>query len=82
MYLRFYSERIVSVYIPANLFFYTKFIFQQLENKTLDAEFVRLLHEVHSEDIPGHIYRGYTIVKKEGQNEPIRHIEVSIARSI
>ncbi|XP_065219793.1 fatty acid synthase isoform X2 [Planococcus citri] len=50
-------------------------ILTDLENRTLDAEFVRLLHEVHSEDIPGHIYRGYTILKKESQPEPVRHIE-------
>ena len=27
----------------------------------VDVEFIKLLHEVHSEEIPGHIYRGYTI---------------------
>lgn len=47
-----------------------------MENRPLDAEFVRLLHEIHGEDIPGHIYRGYTILKKEKSGEPIRHIEV------
>lgn len=47
-----------------------------MENNPVDAEFVRLLHEVHREDIPGHVYRGYTIVGgTPGQDNPIRQIE-------
>lgn len=33
-----------------------------MENIPLDVEFVKLLHEVHCEEIPGHIYRGYILV--------------------
>lgn len=34
----------------------------QLESRPIDVEFVKLLHEVHSEEIPGHIYRGFTVL--------------------
>lgn len=31
----------------------------------MDAEFVRLLHEVHADEIPGHLYRGYSVLGAE-----------------
>jgi len=31
----------------------------------LDKEYVRLLQDVQAEQIPGHIYRGYTIITKD-----------------
>nr|WIW72532.1 fatty acid synthase [Kerria lacca] len=49
-------------------------ILKDFENRPLDAEYIRLMHEIHSENIPGHIYRGYTLLKKE-QGELMRHIE-------
>jgi fatty acid synthase len=39
------------------------------------VELIRLLQAIHCEDIPGHIYRGYTLLKKN-VTEPIRDIEV------
>lgn len=48
----------------------------QLENRSLDAEYVGLMHLIHNEDIAGHIYRGFTVLKKE-DNTPIRSIEVN-----
>lgn len=39
-------------------------------------ELIRLFHEVHSDDITGHVYRGYTLLKKSNTEEVIRHIEV------
>ncbi|XP_060866838.1 fatty acid synthase-like [Metopolophium dirhodum] len=34
-------------------------------SRSLDKEYVRLLQDVQAEQIPGHIYRGYTIIKKD-----------------
>lgn len=31
---------------------------------SLDAEFIGLLHQVHNYNIPGHPYRGFTILQK------------------
>lgn len=33
-----------------------------LETRPLDVEYARLIHDVHSEDIPGHVYRGYSLI--------------------
>ncbi|XP_075218277.1 fatty acid synthase 3 [Lycorma delicatula] len=39
-------------------------ILTDIESRPLDAEYVKLYHEIHVEDIPGHIYRGYTLINK------------------
>uniref|UniRef100_A0A8D8UL46 Fatty acid synthase n=1 Tax=Cacopsylla melanoneura TaxID=428564 RepID=A0A8D8UL46_9HEMI len=39
-----------------------------LESRPLDVEFVRLFHDIHNEDIAGHVYRGYTILSKKPNN--------------
>lgn len=33
----------------------------QVESRSTDVEYVKLLHEIHADDIPGHIYRGFTV---------------------
>lgn len=40
----------------------------------MDAEYVRLLHDIHEEEIPGHLYRGYTLVGKT-MKEPVKEIQ-------
>ncbi|KAK0166754.1 hypothetical protein PV327_004243 [Microctonus hyperodae] len=39
-------------------------IFQDIESHPLDIEYVKLLHDVHADNICGHPYRGYTILEK------------------
>ena len=46
----------------------SKFIqqfFNQLNSRPVDVEYVALYHNVYSEDINGHLYRGYTILPSE-----------------
>lgn len=40
------------------------FYFFQIENRPIDVEFIKLLHDIHAYTIPGHPWRGYTIVKE------------------
>lgn len=39
-------------------------ILDDLESRTVDIEEVRLWHAIHSEDIGGHVVRGYTLLGK------------------
>ncbi|XP_023313670.1 fatty acid synthase-like [Trichogramma pretiosum] len=41
-------------------------ILDDLEKRPTDVEYVRLLHDIHTEDINGHLYRGYTILPPRG----------------
>ncbi|XP_053598737.1 fatty acid synthase [Microplitis demolitor] len=51
-------------------------LLHDVESRPLDVEYVRLLQDIHSEDIPGHLYRGYTILSKHTtQENRIRDIE-------
>lgn len=46
-------------------------VLDALESQPLDAEFVGLLHNIQSEETPGYIYRGYTVLGKNGtENAP------------
>ncbi|XP_034230761.1 fatty acid synthase-like [Thrips palmi] len=47
-------------------------ILNDAESRPVDAEFVRLLHDIHAEEIPGHLYRGYTVL---GAEEKYRDIQ-------
>lgn len=40
----------------------------------MDAEHIRLLHDIHDDEILGHSYRGYTLVGKNIQ-EPVREVQ-------
>lgn len=46
-------------------------------SRPLDKEYVRLLHDVQEEQIPGHIYRGYTIITKKPQDNYTNHFQVN-----
>ncbi|KAK3908916.1 Fatty acid synthase [Frankliniella fusca] len=37
-------------------------ILNDIESRPVDAEYVGLLHEVHADEIPGHLYRGYSVL--------------------
>ncbi|XP_056629975.1 fatty acid synthase-like [Diorhabda sublineata] len=43
------------------------YLLDELKSNTLDAEYVRLIHNVFRKNIPNHIYRGYSIVSKSGE---------------
>ncbi|KAG8224696.1 hypothetical protein J437_LFUL006083 [Ladona fulva] len=42
-----------------------KKLLEKVETKPRDDELIALLHEIHSAPIPGHSFRGYTILGKE-----------------
>ncbi|XP_023313671.1 fatty acid synthase-like [Trichogramma pretiosum] len=53
-------------------------ILKDLESKPVDVEYVRLLHDIHSDEINGNLYRGYTILPAKGVTEkPIREIQAA-----
>ncbi|XP_063988184.1 fatty acid synthase-like [Diachasmimorpha longicaudata] len=50
-------------------------ILTDVESRPVDVEFIRLLHEIHTEDISGHLYRGYTVLGTTNSEKKIRDIE-------
>ncbi|KAJ8962425.1 hypothetical protein NQ317_010396 [Molorchus minor] len=42
-------------------------LFEEISVNSLDAEHIRLLHDVFRKDIKGHLYRGYIIMSKSGE---------------
>lgn len=50
-------------------------VYVQFEDRSVDAEYVYLMHDLQSTEIPGHIYRGYTLLTQDGRK--LRSIEVS-----
>ncbi|KAJ4448696.1 hypothetical protein ANN_00086, partial [Periplaneta americana] len=44
-------------------------ILNDLESRPLDAEYVSLLHDFQAVNIPGHCYRGYTLLSKGGPKQ-------------
>lgn len=46
-----------------------------VESIPIDVEFIRLLHEIHVDDIAGNMFRGYTIVGSKVSDTPIREIQ-------
>ncbi|KAF2904462.1 hypothetical protein ILUMI_01702 [Ignelater luminosus] len=43
------------------------FMLEDITKRPLDVEFVRILHQCFGNTIPGHPYRGYTIMSKTGE---------------
>lgn len=43
-------------------------VLNKLESESLDAEFIGLLHNIQSEETPGYIYRGFTVLGKSENN--------------
>ncbi|XP_046739717.1 fatty acid synthase-like [Diprion similis] len=41
-------------------------LLDDLESRPADVEYIGLLHNIHAEEIPGHPYRGYTILPPRG----------------
>lgn len=46
----------------------------QIENLPRDDDLVGLLHEIHSSNVAGHGYRGYSVL---GSSTPVREVAVS-----
>jgi fatty acid synthase len=52
------------------------FVLEQLNSRPLDVEYVRLFHDIYSENINGNLYRGYTILPAHGAAKyPIKDIQ-------
>lgn len=54
-------------------------VLNALESKPLDGEFIGLLHNIQSEETPGYIYRGYTVLAKD--SDDVNGNAVSLVRS-
>ncbi|XP_018360096.1 PREDICTED: LOW QUALITY PROTEIN: fatty acid synthase-like [Trachymyrmex cornetzi] len=51
-----------------------KLFLNDIANLPIDAEYVRLLHDIHADNINGHPWRGYTILQNTLQQDPIKEI--------
>lgn len=47
----------------------------QVESRSVDVEYVRLLHQLHSDNFIGHIYRGYTVLNTSSPRRKLRDIK-------
>ncbi|EZA57700.1 Fatty acid synthase [Ooceraea biroi] len=52
-----------------------KVFLNDVERHANDVEYVRLLHDIHADDIQGHLYRGHTIIGSKTAEKPIRQID-------
>ncbi|KAG7203855.1 hypothetical protein KM043_017909 [Ampulex compressa] len=50
-------------------------LLDDIESRSLDAEYISLFHEIHAHEISGHLYRGYSIISAESSGDMIRAIE-------
>ncbi|KYN14724.1 Fatty acid synthase [Trachymyrmex cornetzi] len=51
-----------------------KLFLNDIANHAIDAEYVRLLHDIYADDINGHRWRGYTILQNTLQQDSIKEI--------
>ncbi|XP_069690397.1 fatty acid synthase-like [Periplaneta americana] len=56
------------------------YILKELESKPLDAEFVQLIQDLHSTDIPGHTYRGYSVITQDDKR--LRSVKVELLTNV
>ncbi|XP_011703203.1 PREDICTED: fatty acid synthase [Wasmannia auropunctata] len=52
-----------------------KVFLDDIEKHSVDVEYNRLLHDIHFDDIQGHLYRGYTIVGSKTAEHSAREID-------
>ncbi|KAG7203848.1 hypothetical protein KM043_017902 [Ampulex compressa] len=50
-------------------------LLDDIESRPLDAEYISLFHEIHAHEIPGHLYRGYSIISADSSGDTVRAIE-------
>ena len=46
-----------------------------MRSRSVDAEYISLLHHIHSDNIEGHLYRGYMITGSKISYNKINKIE-------
>lgn len=67
------------MFLSTNQFIWTvaneSVLYVQFESRPVDAEFVHLMHDLQSTEIPGHVYRGYTLLTQDDRK--LRSIQVS-----
>nr|XP_050846949.1 fatty acid synthase-like isoform X1 [Vespula vulgaris] len=52
-------------------------ILNEIDKRSTEIEFIRLLHDIHYKAIPGHLYRGYIITDIQHPDTKVREIEYS-----
>ncbi|XP_011878072.1 PREDICTED: fatty acid synthase [Vollenhovia emeryi] len=52
-----------------------KVFLDDIERHPIDTEYIHLLHDIHSEDIQGHLYRGYTVIGSKTADRALRESE-------
>ncbi|KYN02883.1 PREDICTED: fatty acid synthase-like [Cyphomyrmex costatus] len=50
-----------------------KLFLNDITNRPIDIEYIRLLHDIYADNISGHLWRGYTILSTS-QQDPIKEI--------
>ncbi|XP_011305442.1 fatty acid synthase [Fopius arisanus] len=50
-------------------------ILTDIESRSVDVEYVRLLHDLHAENLAGHLYRGYTILGTSSSGQKLRDLK-------
>ncbi|XP_035740323.1 fatty acid synthase-like isoform X2 [Vespa mandarinia] len=50
-------------------------ILNDIDNRPIDVEFIRLLHDIHLKETSSHLCRGYTITSSKSSDEKLREIE-------
>ncbi|XP_015113130.1 fatty acid synthase [Diachasma alloeum] len=50
-------------------------ILADVESRPVDVEYVRLLHDLHAENLAGHLYRGYTVVGTSSPKKKLRGLK-------
>ncbi len=73
----FQITEVISIFIPVfdQIFFYFA---SQIISAPRDDDLVALIHNIHSQNIPGHGYRGFTILN----NSPSKEAAVSFDKLI
>ncbi|XP_071569274.1 fatty acid synthase-like isoform X1 [Temnothorax nylanderi] len=52
-----------------------KIILDDVRSRSVDAEYISLLHQIHSDNIEGHLYRGYMITGSKISHNTINKME-------
>ncbi|XP_070528538.1 fatty acid synthase-like isoform X3 [Cardiocondyla obscurior] len=70
---------LTAISIPeSRTFFLVNCANSQVRNRLIDAEYISLLHHIHSDNIEGHLYRGFMIIGSTIFENTINKIERSL----
>ncbi|XP_029670079.1 fatty acid synthase-like [Formica exsecta] len=50
-------------------------LLNEIKNQPIDVEYIRLLHDLHADDIQGHPYRGYAIIESKASIKMMKEIQ-------